>query len=688
MPRASELNPATIAAYRQAFGIDAIAAIATSGLTFVGAWAANGAAPTPTANGQYWIVSVAGTTNLGGVSSWGVGDWAIFKGAGVWVKAPNQAEGLAQQLANDLASTAAGKGGELVAFLQSGAGALPTTTLEKLREAPGSPAEFSEDWKADPQEAIQYLIDASALLANNVIQIPNGNVTIAGNLDFTNKPLTLQLGKGTYTIASGASIKINGNKNVQISGRGAGVTKLLGTSVGQKLIEFTGQHPGSYLERLTKISGLTLDGAGVADYGVFAGDNNYGTFSMIGMNVYEDVVATGFQVAGIHHGRSNYFLYFNRCHFELNAAGVQTGAQTDAIYTGCLFGKHTVAGIKCEGTQQRYLACSFTGQGAAGPDILIAASEPGGTIYIGDGCYFGSEDDAAGRYKIVCDAPNGDSTSNVTIKDSFFYGVAGQKAIKINTPIKNWSIDGNIFQGFDIIIDDVSPLTASSDVGSCQFGGDNIIANYDIAQNTRVFTNSGRYFNFVTYPENTAGITIPDPTAGAAQNRLWYSEDFTSAIDAYSWGASAGVTVTGSQADSAGTTKAAKIEKPAASSKSIFGKIDLTNAVTDLGDAASGPNGRVHMRLRLKKGSLSTADIGIYNNTDFRFIFKQRVMLTSVFRSYRFTVAGLDPAKSYSVAIYPGGVSHTTVGDLFVEFPSVSDYGSDYVSTSGAAVGV
>lgn len=38
--------------------------------------------------GYYYIVSVAGTTNLNGVSSWSVGDWAIF-GAGVWSKVSN-----------------------------------------------------------------------------------------------------------------------------------------------------------------------------------------------------------------------------------------------------------------------------------------------------------------------------------------------------------------------------------------------------------------------------------------------------------------------------------------------------------------------------------------------------------------------------------------------------------------------
>ena len=186
MPRASELNPATIAAYRQAFGIDAIAAIATSGLTFVGAWAANGAAPTPTANGQYWIVSVAGTTNLGGINSWGVGDWAIFKGAGVWVKAPNPA----QQLANDLASTAAGKGSELVAFLQSGTGAVARTIQDRMREtisvldfipvvehAAIRAGTSSYDCRAGIQAAIDYSIYGGG---KGTVHIPAGKYIISG----------------------------------------------------------------------------------------------------------------------------------------------------------------------------------------------------------------------------------------------------------------------------------------------------------------------------------------------------------------------------------------------------------------------------------------------------------------------------------------------------------------------------
>ena len=57
-----------------------------SGLTFAGTWDATTAEPTATQVGQYYIVSVAGTTNLSGYNDWYVGDWAVVQSLGpvVW----------------------------------------------------------------------------------------------------------------------------------------------------------------------------------------------------------------------------------------------------------------------------------------------------------------------------------------------------------------------------------------------------------------------------------------------------------------------------------------------------------------------------------------------------------------------------------------------------------------------------
>jgi hypothetical protein len=61
----------------------------TGGLTYSGAWNASTNTPTLVSsagtNGYYYIVSVAGTTNLDGITDWQVGDWAIFNGV-TWQK--------------------------------------------------------------------------------------------------------------------------------------------------------------------------------------------------------------------------------------------------------------------------------------------------------------------------------------------------------------------------------------------------------------------------------------------------------------------------------------------------------------------------------------------------------------------------------------------------------------------------
>lgn len=61
----------------------------TGTLNYRGTWNASTNTPTLTSgsgtNGYYYVVSVAGTTNLDGITDWQVGDWAIFNGS-TWQK--------------------------------------------------------------------------------------------------------------------------------------------------------------------------------------------------------------------------------------------------------------------------------------------------------------------------------------------------------------------------------------------------------------------------------------------------------------------------------------------------------------------------------------------------------------------------------------------------------------------------
>ena len=62
------------------------------GVVYRGAWNASTNNPTLTSSvgtqGDYYVVSVAGSTNLNGITDWQPGDWAIFNGS-VWQKVDN-----------------------------------------------------------------------------------------------------------------------------------------------------------------------------------------------------------------------------------------------------------------------------------------------------------------------------------------------------------------------------------------------------------------------------------------------------------------------------------------------------------------------------------------------------------------------------------------------------------------------
>lgn len=59
-------------------------------VVYMGTWdASTGGAPLGSPQkGQYWIVSVAGTTSVNGISDWGVGDWIVHDGSN-WEKVDN-----------------------------------------------------------------------------------------------------------------------------------------------------------------------------------------------------------------------------------------------------------------------------------------------------------------------------------------------------------------------------------------------------------------------------------------------------------------------------------------------------------------------------------------------------------------------------------------------------------------------
>jgi len=129
------------------------------GLTYQGTWNASTNTPTLTSSvgtqGYYYVVSVAGSTNLNGITSWAVGDWAVFNGS-VWqrIQASSTFGTMAYQNANAVAIT----GGSVNNTSQS------KTTISDYETFTGvSAPSYAEGelWYDSASHALAYYNDSS-----------------------------------------------------------------------------------------------------------------------------------------------------------------------------------------------------------------------------------------------------------------------------------------------------------------------------------------------------------------------------------------------------------------------------------------------------------------------------------------------------------------------------------------------
>ncbi len=83
-----------------------------TGLSYQGAWNANTNSPDITASpaqGQFWIVSVDGSTDVGGITNWTTGDWALYDGSS-WQRVEGGNTDLSSGVTGQLAVTNGGTG--------------------------------------------------------------------------------------------------------------------------------------------------------------------------------------------------------------------------------------------------------------------------------------------------------------------------------------------------------------------------------------------------------------------------------------------------------------------------------------------------------------------------------------------------------------------------------------------------
>jgi len=110
-------------------------------MEFKGGWNANTNTPDINAGakdqGDIWVVTVAGTTNLSGITDWGVGDHALYDGS-AWVKVDNSDSVGAQ---GDLFATnhpAAGHTAVQISFAPAGTGLSATEVQAAIAEVAGA----------------------------------------------------------------------------------------------------------------------------------------------------------------------------------------------------------------------------------------------------------------------------------------------------------------------------------------------------------------------------------------------------------------------------------------------------------------------------------------------------------------------------------------------------------------------
>ena len=210
------------------------------GLKYAGLWDANANSPVITSGvgdtGEYYIVGTAGTTNIDGISDWGVGDWIIFGGS-AWQKIDNsdregyttvEDEGtpLTQRSTINFVGsgvTAADSGGKTVVTIASG-GLTEFTELETTA-APNATVPVNSLTPVTATTNADFAIvpkGNGAILAD----IPD-NTTAGGNkrgqfstdLQGGTRLIADQVSSGNYsTIAGGRSNKSSGTESICAGG--------------------------------------------------------------------------------------------------------------------------------------------------------------------------------------------------------------------------------------------------------------------------------------------------------------------------------------------------------------------------------------------------------------------------------------------------------------------------------------
>ena len=195
------------------------------GVSYQGTW--NAATNTPTLSngvgtkGYYYVVSVAGSTNLDGITAWNVGDWAIFNGT-VWQKVDN----------TDAVTSVNGYTGTVVLTNTdiSGFGTMSTQNANSVAITGGA-IDGTTIGATTTSTGKFTTLNASTSLTTPIVQASN-----SGGLSLKNSAGTTQISMGAGG-GDNASINVSTNLNgtnaqIDISPTGTGHVHMKPTGTG------------------------------------------------------------------------------------------------------------------------------------------------------------------------------------------------------------------------------------------------------------------------------------------------------------------------------------------------------------------------------------------------------------------------------------------------------------------------
>ena len=198
-------------------------------LNYQGTWNASTNSPTLTSSagtkGFYYVVAVAGSTNLNGITDWKIGDWAVFNGS-VWEKIDNTDAvtsvngftGTVVLTATDVGAAPATSGTAIL--YGNGSGGFSNVTVGSgLTFVAGTLASTGGGGTGDvvgPSSATDNAITRFDTTTGKLIQ--NSTVTLddAGNVDQVNS-ITFDTTPTTTPSATGAIFWDSGNKSPSVN---------------------------------------------------------------------------------------------------------------------------------------------------------------------------------------------------------------------------------------------------------------------------------------------------------------------------------------------------------------------------------------------------------------------------------------------------------------------------------------